>query len=89
MTDPGADLPMSGHERRGHFGALGVALAVLVCCALPALIAGGFFAAAGGLLDEPLITLAGVATVAGAVVWAISRRSATTRTAEPSDTPDR
>lgn len=50
------------------------AVALVVCCALPALIGAGFLATVGGVLRNPLIILAGIVVLAGAVGYAWRRR---------------
>ena len=61
-------------ERTSGAG-LGVmaAVALVACCALPALIGAGLLATIGGVLRNPLIILAGVVLLVGAVGYAWRR----------------
>jgi mercuric ion transport protein len=50
-------------------------LALVLCCAGPALIAGGILATIGQTLSNGFVIAVGLAIVAGGVVFALSRRS--------------
>lgn len=59
-------------SERSSGAGLGVtaAVAVVACCALPALIGAGVVATIGGVLRSPLVVLVGIVALAGAVVFA-------------------
>lgn len=61
---------------RSSGAGLGVmaAVALVACCALPALIGAGVLATIGGVLCNPLIILAGIVVLAGAVGYAWRRQ---------------
>lgn len=63
----------------GGFGGLlavaGGVLAMVACCAGPALIAGGVLAGLGGVLTSPWLLAAGVLVVAAAVGYTLRRRA--------------
>ncbi|MGH3312722.1 MAG: hypothetical protein ACRDP3_19435 [Streptomyces sp.] len=52
----------------------GVALLMIACCALPALIAGGALAGIGGVLGNPWLIAAAVVLVAAASTAIVRRR---------------
>lgn len=49
-------------------------LAMVLCCAAPALVAGGLLASLGAVIGSPAVIALGVAVVGGAVVFAVRRR---------------
>lgn len=51
----------------------GAALAMVLCCAGPALVAGGLLAGIGGLLRNPWVIGAGIAVLALAVLVTLTR----------------
>lgn len=59
---------------RGGFGVIGVGLAMALCCAVPALLAGGALATLAGVVGDPFVILTVVALAAGAVGWRLPRR---------------
>jgi LPXTG-motif cell wall-anchored protein len=65
---------MTSDRDRGPLAAVGIGVALLLCCAAPALAAAGAVGAAGALLRSGwLIALAGAALLA-AVGWTAVRR---------------
>ncbi len=60
--------PSSG----ARFGLMAV-VAMVTCCALPALISAGVLAATGGVLGNPLILAAAALVLGGAVAYAVRR----------------
>ena len=79
-------------SERSSGAGLGVmaAVALVACCALPALIGAGVLATIGGVLCNPLIILAGIVVLAGAIAftWQRQRRGQVCAppTTEPSTT---
>lgn len=57
----------------GALGGLGLVAAMVLCCAGPALVAGGAFAALGGWLRNPLVIILGAAIVAVAASSMVRR----------------
>jgi hypothetical protein len=51
----------------------GLGLAVVLCCGLPLLIAGGVLGGVGAVLGNPWVIGAAVALIAGGVVWRVRR----------------
>lgn len=49
------------------------AVAMVTCCALPALVSAGALAVIGGALRSPLVIAAAVLVLAGAVAYALRR----------------
>lgn len=82
---------MKDKDKRGGFGGalggLGVAVAMVLCCADPILIAGGVFAALGGWTRNPLVTILGAAIVAVALFNVIRRRRSGQACSTPQDEP--
>lgn len=68
---------MTQTNGKGSFTGVGVgataAVAIVICCAAPALLAGGLLASVGAVAGNPLVITLGVAVVAGAVVVALVR----------------
>lgn len=73
--------PEPSSDRTARLAVGGVALAV-ICCAGPALIAGGALAAVGGFLSSGSVIALGVLLVIVGLIAARSRRS---RSCPPSD----
>ncbi len=61
---------MSQRSSWAGLGAMAV-VAMVICCALPALIGAGVLATVGGVLGNPLVILAGVIVLAGAVAYTV------------------
>jgi len=63
---------------KGSFNGVGIgAIAVatmVICCAAPALLAGGLLASLGAVVGNPLVIALGVALVTGAVAFAVVHR---------------
>ena len=59
------------------------ALALVLCCAAPALIAGGALAAAGGFLQNPLVIFLGLGGIVAALSFALRRRATRADCCEP------
>ena len=78
MTDQQSSSPA---HRNAWFG-VGAVLMVL-CCAGPALIAGGALAAVGGFFANPLVIAVGVLLVALAIAAALRGRSLDRTVREP------
>lgn len=64
------------------------AVAMVGCCALPALIAAGALASLGGLLGNPFVVLAGLALAGAAVAYALGRRRVGSACPPPIEDPD-
>ena len=60
----------------GPLAVAGAALAMVVCCAGPALIAGGVLTGLGGVLTSPWLIGAGVLVIAAALGYTLRRRAA-------------
>jgi len=54
-------------DGRGVLAGIGIGVAMVLCCAAPALVAGGALAAIGGFLGDPLVIAVGIVGVAVAV----------------------
>lgn len=69
---------MNQTKGKGSFTGVGLgataAVAVVLCCAGPALVAGGVLASLGALAGNPLVITLGVAVVTGALVFAVVHR---------------
>ena len=69
---------MTGRRAKSSFGGAGLGatavLAMVLCCAGPALVAGGLVASLGAVVRNPVVITLGLAIIAGAVVFAIRRR---------------
>ncbi len=83
-------------SQRSSGTGLGVmaAVAMVICCALPALIGAGVLATVGAAICNPLVILAGLIVLAGAVGYALRRhrrgQACAPPTTEPAATePDR
>lgn len=63
------------------------AVALVVCCALPALIGAGVLATLGGVLRSPPIIVAGIVVLVGAVGYAYRRRQRDRACASPISEP--
>jgi len=61
--------------RVGATGAVLVGFALVLCCAGPALIAGGALSAIGGVLSNPLVIALGVMLILAAVLVTLRRRA--------------
>lgn len=68
---------------RGVTGALLAVGAVVLCCAGPALVAGGVITAVGGVFSSPVVIALGVALVAGALCFALWRSRRGDRACDP------
>lgn len=66
---------MSQGKAKGSFTGVGLgataAVALVICCAAPALLAGGLVASLGAFVGNPLVIALGVALVTGGVVFAV------------------
>jgi uncharacterized membrane protein YedE/YeeE len=60
-------------DRSLWLGALGV-LALVLCCAGPALVAGGLLSTLGAVVSNGFVIALGLAIIAGAVVFTVARR---------------
>ncbi|WP_262407027.1 hypothetical protein [Tsukamurella columbiensis] len=60
----------------GVLAVAGAALAMIVCCAGPALIAGGVLTGLGGALTSPWLLGAGLLVTAAALGYTLRRRAA-------------
>lgn len=58
---------------------------VMICCAVPLLLAAGLLASAGVLLDNLLIVALGLGVLAWALTRAVRARRARDRSADPID----
>jgi len=69
---------MSETNGKGSFTGVGfgatAAVAMVICCAASALLAGGLLASLGAVVGNPLVIALGVALVTGAVVFAVVHR---------------
>lgn len=69
---------MNQTKGKGSFKSVGLgataAVAMVICCAAPALLAGGLLASLGAVAGNPLVIALGVALVIGAVVLAVVHR---------------
>lgn len=76
-------------KERSSGASLGVmaAVALVACCALPALIGAGVLATVGGVLCNPLIILAGIVVLAGAIGYSWRRQRRGKVCAPPNDEP--
>jgi len=83
------DRVVNQPHRRGSFHGVGLgvtaAIAMVICCAAPALLAGGLLASLGAVAGNPLVIALGLAVVAGAVVFALVHRSRHTSRPPESD----
>jgi hypothetical protein len=64
---------MGGPNGRTWAAVAGVGTLLVVCCALPVLIAGGVLAGLGGVLGSPWLIGLGVLVVAAAVAFTMTR----------------
>jgi len=64
-----------GPSRAGILATVGLAAAALLCCAGPALLAGGALSGLGGLLRNPWLIGGGAAVIVAAVGYAIARHT--------------
>lgn len=82
---------MKDKDKRGGFGGalggIGMVTAMVLCCAGPILVAGGTFAALGGWMRNPLVTILGAAIVAVALFSVIWRRRSGQACCAPQDEP--
>ena len=62
------------HSGRGGIAVIIGALTLVLCCAGPALIAGGALTAVGGTLGSPIVITVGVALVVTAIAITLRRR---------------
>jgi hypothetical protein len=69
-----SDRQPADRDRSPWLVAVGV-LALVLCCAGPALIAGGILATIGRVASNWFVIALGLAIVAGALVFAFNRRS--------------
>lgn len=65
------------------FGVIGLALAMVACCALPALLAGGALATLGRFIGSPFVLLAGLAVLTAATGLVLQRRRAGSCAGDP------
>ena len=69
---------MSEPQRRSSFSGAGLGAtavsAMILCCAAPALVAGGLLASLGAVIRSPVVIALGVMVVGGTVVLAVGRR---------------
>ncbi|MFN2506927.1 MAG: hypothetical protein ABR540_22390 [Acidimicrobiales bacterium] len=69
---------MNKPQRKSFFGGAGLGVtavfAMVLCCAAPALVAGGLLASLGAVVRSPVVIALGLAVVGGAVAFAIRRR---------------
>jgi len=77
---------MSERPSGAGFGVM-AAVALVACCALPALIGAGVLATIGGVLRNPLIIGAGIVVLAGAVGYAWRRQRRGQVCAPPTNEP--
>lgn len=64
-----------GPSHRGILAALGVGAAAVLCCAGPALLAGGALSGLGGALRNPWLIAAGALLIVAAIGYPIARRT--------------
>jgi hypothetical protein len=64
---------MSDPNGRTWAAVAGIGVLLVVCCALPVLIAGGVLAGLGGVLGSPWLLGLGVLVVAAAVAFTMTR----------------
>lgn len=74
-----------GPSSAGLFGVLGVALIAVLCCAGPALLAGGALSGIGGVLRNPWLITIGAALVLGALSYGTARLVRARRSAGAAD----
>ncbi len=85
----------SRRRRRGEDGvgvaglAAGAVALTALCCAGPALLAGGVLTALGSWLTNPWVVAAGIVTAISATVVAVRRRCASTLQDGQAHRPDR
>jgi hypothetical protein len=65
--------PREPSSSAGIFGTLGVALLAVLCCAAPALLAGGALSGIGGALRNPWLITIGAVLVVGALSYGTVR----------------
>ena len=74
----------SGSSPTGPVLAIGVAVVAVVCCAGPALLAGGLLTGIGGAFGNPWLLGAGSMLIVAAIGYTLARRSRR-RTAKGND----
>lgn len=62
-----------GHRTRESLVVGGLGLAMVLCCGLPLLLAGGALGGAGALLGQPWLIVTAAAVVTGVVLWRMRR----------------
>ena len=62
-------------------------LAMVLCCAAPALVAGGLLGSLGAVIRSPVVIALGVFVVGGTVVFAVGRRRRKSACCPPQDGP--
>ena len=82
MNEPQRGSSFSG----AGLGATAV-FAVILCCAAPALVAGGLLASLGAVIRSPVVIALGVFVVGGTVVFAVGRRRRKSACCPPQDGP--
>ncbi len=69
---------MNQPQRKSSFSGPGLGLTavlgMVLCCATPALVAGGLLASVGAVIRSPVVIVLGVFIAGGAVVFAAGRR---------------
>lgn len=70
-------------DGRGAFAGIGIVLAMVLCCAGPALVAGGALTAVGGFLGNPLVIALGIVTILSASGLVMRRRAGREECCEP------
>ncbi|NUP46362.1 MAG: hypothetical protein HOW97_03465 [Catenulispora sp.] len=73
--DPAPGSKPVGPGPGGLLAGIGAAVAVIVCCAGPALLAAGVLGAVGAFLANPWVIVAAAVVVGTAVVTTVRRRS--------------
>ncbi|MGQ0826699.1 MAG: hypothetical protein ACT4OX_17020 [Actinomycetota bacterium] len=70
-------------ESPSALAGVGIALAMVLCCAGPVLVAGGALTAVGGFFGNPLVIAVGLAVVVVAVAVVVRGRAAGAKCGEP------
>ena len=76
--------PDSAESHRGLVGGIAVVFALVLCCAGPALIAGGVLSRIGGVVSNPFVIVAGVLLIVAAMSVTFYRHTRGTATCGPS-----
>jgi hypothetical protein len=75
--------PESTESHRGLLGGIAAAFALVLCCAGPALIAGGVLSAIGGVVSNPFVVAAGVLIIIAAIGVTFQRHYRGKATCDP------